>query len=161
MTTRQSRSIRLSEANTVSTRENHGRTHLRKSAIKRLADARALLRTGDEHTGGAMYLAGYAVECKLKAVALEIFGCWTLEALAEKWDVDERDVYTHGLEALAKRLPLYGRLAASPVWRDFAGAVNQWKPSWRYSPKNPRREKAESFLESVSKVCTWLDSNRC
>ena len=36
----------------MSIRENHGRTALRKAAIKRLGDARALLRAGDEHTGG-------------------------------------------------------------------------------------------------------------
>jgi len=108
-----------------------------------------------------MYLAGYAVECKLKAIALEIFDCWTLEALASKWAVDEREVYTHGLETLASKLPLYGTLTASTVWRDFAGTVNQWKPAWRYNPRNPRREKAERFLESVSRVYQWLDSNRC
>jgi len=129
--------------------------------LKRLRDAEALLVAGDAHTRGAMYLGGYAIECKLKAVALEIYDCYTLRELAHRWRVHDSVVYTHGLEALAKRLPLYNRLVASAVWRDFAGSVNQWGPAWRYNPYNPSREKAEVFLSSVRRVFAWLDSNRC
>lgn len=41
------------------------RTELQRLAIERLADARALLTT--KRWSGAFYLAGYAVECGLKA----------------------------------------------------------------------------------------------
>jgi hypothetical protein len=79
--------------------------------LKRLRDAQFLL--GDEpddphkrysHARGAGYLAGYAIECKAKAIAMEVFDCWTLEELAASWDVDENQVYAHGLEAILRPL---------------------------------------------------------
>lgn len=140
---------------------HHGRTDLRKSALKRLRDAQALLEADEVHTRGAMYLGGYAIECKLKAIALEVFDCYTLRELAGKWGVHEREVYTHRLEALARRLPLYLRLTTSEVWRDFVGHVNHWKPTWRYDPHDPSRERADAFLKSVGRMFRWLDSNRC
>lgn len=52
------------------------------AALKRLADARLLLSTRrNEYSRCAGYLAGYAVECKLKAVAMEVLDCWTLDEL--------------------------------------------------------------------------------
>jgi len=81
--------------------EFHGMSEQRKAAIKRLRDARFLLdqQTGQNwrdqsglHSRGAMYLAGYAIECKLKAIAMETFRCRTLEELRVKLGVDERDI---------------------------------------------------------------------
>src|SRR5690349_24208834 len=87
----------------------HGITEQGKAAFKRLRDAEALLseidsdrwrRQKGRHARGAMYLAGYAIECKLKAIAMEIHRCRTLAQLASKLGADERDIYTHGLESL-------------------------------------------------------------
>lgn len=83
--------------------------------MRRKLDAWALLGCGARHARGAAYLGGYAVECKLKAIAMELFDCWTLAELARRWRVDDRAVYQHGLEALASRLPLWTRLKASPT----------------------------------------------
>ena len=129
--------------------------------MKRLRDAEVLLERGRGHERGAMYLAGYAVECKLKAIAMEVHGCWTLEVLADAWGVDDLVVYTHGLEALAKRLPLWRNLQRSEVWRLFAGRVNAWRVSWRYKPREPRSAEAAEFLAAVKKVVRWLESNQC
>jgi hypothetical protein len=111
----------------------------RKAAFKRLRDAIKLLDRHQDnvdwlkrkglHARGAMYLAGYAVECKLKAVAMEIFRCRNLKELQDKWSVTEHGVFTHGLEAIAMRLPIYDRFRKSSVWKDFAGQVNRWRPS--------------------------------
>ena len=138
-----------------------GRTEIRKAAAKRVSDARTLIRAGDGQRRGAMYLAGYAVECRLKAIAMEIYNCWTLRQLAAHWEVDNERVFTHALEAFAQRLPLWNSLKASGVWRDFAGEVNQWNPAWRYNPREPSSERAEAFLDAVERVVQWLDSNRC
>lgn len=144
--------------------EHHGRSDQRRAAARRLADAKALLRSAGLHRRGAMYLAGYAVECKLKAIAMESVNVWTLADLARRWRVDDREVYQHGLEALVKRLPLYHRLQRSVVWRDFASHVNRWRPSWRYNPsepvKNDRRDEAEDFMDAVERVYRWLESNQ-
>jgi hypothetical protein len=145
----------------VGLRDRHGRTDLRRAALKRLNDAKALLDAGPGHARGAAYLAGYAIECKLKAIAMEAFGCWTLQALADRLKVNEQDVYTHGLEALLRHLPLYNNFKRSPVWRtDFAARVNTWKVSWRYDPHDWSQSEAQDFVASVERVYKWLDSNR-
>ena len=142
-------------------KEHSGRTAQRKAGLKRKADAHALLETEQrEHARGAGYLGGYAVECKLKAIAMEIHGCWTLDELAGEWQVNEDVIYSHGLEALAKRLPLYNRMRTSEVWRDFAGHVNRWRPSWRYDPQDWSVAAAQTFLDAVDRVYKWLESNR-
>jgi hypothetical protein len=144
----------------MSRRDHSGRTDLRKASIKRLADAKALLDHPENHALAAMYLAGYAVECKLKAVAMETFDCWTLGQLASRWDVSDADVYTHGLEVFARRLPMFNNLKRSNVWRDFVVTVNQWRPSWRYNPRDASHEKANEFVAAVSRVLQWLEANR-
>jgi hypothetical protein len=143
-------------------REHSGLTDQRKAALKRKRDARALLeRENGRHARGAGYLGGYAVECKLKAIAMEIFHCWTLDELAQRLKVSEDLVYQHGLEAIAKHLPLYNRMQRSEIWRDFAGLVNQWRPSWRYNPRDWSPQAARTFLIAVDRVYAWLESNRC
>jgi hypothetical protein len=148
--------------------EFHGISEQRKAAIKRLRDAKFLLNQQDgpswrdqsgKHARGAMYLAGYAIECKLKSIAMETLGCRTLEELRIKLRVDEHDIYSHGLERLATMLGLYSRLRQSRVWRDF-GEVNRWRPSWRYDPKDWNNGLALEFLEAVERVYYWLESNR-
>lgn len=154
--------------------EHMGRSDQRKAALRRKADAWALLRgqiwANDKkaidilhiHTRGAVYLGGYAIECKLKAVAMEAYDCWNLDDLIQKCRVDERDVYTHGIEAFfSQHLPaLYRRFKSSDCWKVFASKVNRWRPSWRYNPKNLPREEAVSFMEAVDSIYNWLESNK-
>ena len=145
-----------------------GVTEQRRAAFKRLADAEALLAEEKSerwrcekglHARGAMYLAGYAIECKLKAIAMELHRCRTLAMLAKKWGVDDRDVYTHGLEALGQRLPFWTNLLRSSVRDDFLGQVRLWRPSWRYDPQDWLNSKALAFTRSVRRVYHWLDNN--
>jgi len=137
-----------------------GVSEQRKAAFKRKRDAWALHKQGSLHARGAMYLGGYAVECKLKAIAMEIHRCRTLAQLARKLGMEDSQIYTHGLEALARNLPLYPRLQRSSVWRDFSGFVNRWRPSWRYDPNDHRSAESEAFLQAVDRVYHWLDSNQ-
>lgn len=107
-----------------------------------------------------MYIAGYAVECKLKAIAMEVNGCRDLEELRKRWRVSEQEIYTHGLEALARRLPLYTRFRRSTAWRSFAAQVNRWRPSWRYDPHDHLNSSAAQFIDAVRDVYNWLEANR-
>jgi hypothetical protein len=144
----------------MSTRQRHsGRTELRTAAIKRRSDTWALLQAGAARSRAAGYLGGYVIECHLKAIAMEVDRCRTLEELAARWRVAEHELYTHGLEALAKRLPLYSRLRTSQVWRDFAGLVSSWRVSWRYDPRDWEADEARLFLEAVDRVYYWLERN--
>lgn len=147
-------------------RSFNGRTSLSLASKKRLADARRLLETpGDpgrsnQHARGAKYLAGYAVECRLKVQAMEVDGCWTLDQLAEKWKVTHDVVYTHGLEAIAKRLPSWTRLSRNQTARRSFAHVNAWRPSWRYDGSDCTSDDAQCFLDSVLQVLHWLEFNR-
>jgi hypothetical protein len=152
----------------MSRQEYSGITSQNTAAYKRLRDARALLgeqstsrwlRAKGHHARGAMYLAGYAIECKLKAVAMEIYRCHTLSQLAVKLKVAESDVYTHGLEAIAKRLPFWINFRRSPVYQDFS-LVNTWRPSWRYDPLDWPNIRAAAFISAVGRVYDWLERNR-
>jgi hypothetical protein len=108
-------------------------------------------------------MGGYAVECRLKAIAMEIYGCWTLRELSERLDVTENDVFQHGLEALLGKMPkgLQDNMKADrSVWRAFTGQVNRWKVSWRYAPRPLTGEEAQTFLYAVDTVFDWLDANR-
>lgn len=110
--------------------EHNGRSDLSKAAVKRRADAWHLLRSGlPQHTRAAVYLGGYAIECKLKVAAMEAYDVWTLADLAARLGVDDREVYTHGLIALLEHLPARARFRRSAVWRDFAVEVNHWRPA--------------------------------
>ncbi|MFQ5492463.1 MAG: hypothetical protein ACE5GE_17275, partial [Phycisphaerae bacterium] len=131
------------------------------AALKRKADAWALLTEGGEgHSRGAIYLGGYAIECKLKALAMERYHCSTLKDLEEKRSLPYGELHTHGLIALLRHLQLYDKLRRSEVGRDFANYVGRWTPHWRYNPRNWPEAKARAFLEAVDRVYVWLDNNR-
>jgi hypothetical protein len=147
--------------------ENQGLTDLSKAAARRLGDGLALeqLAVADpKRAHCAKYIAGYAIECLLKTIALETYGCYSLQELAQKLDISDDEVFVHGLEKIARRLPsLYNRLKSCKAqWRAFA-RVNQWQPSWRYEAGEAGRyaaESAASFLADVQVVYNWLETNR-
>ena len=50
-----------------------------RAAARRFEEAQFLLTRGN-YTTAAVYLAGYAVECMLKALILDLFGNYTIAA---------------------------------------------------------------------------------
>jgi hypothetical protein len=154
--------MRLDRAGIRMDRLHCGVSDLRKAALKRKADAWALWRAEGNHARGAAYLGGYAIECKLKAIAMERYGCRTLGQLAARLALPEAEVYVHSLEVLAGLVsPRFReRFRQSPVWRLFAGWVNRWRVDWRYDPYDWTREDAKRFLDAVERVYEWLDSNK-
>lgn len=139
-----------------------GRTEQRKAALKRKLDAARLANQGRQHCRGAMYLGGYAIECKLKAIAMEVRGCDTLSDLRDRLGLTEDEVYTHGLERLVRRLLPAGtheRLLAGAARDAFVEQVNRWSPQWRYDGSEASVEGARAFLEAVDVVWNWLERN--
>ena len=113
---------------------------------------------------GAMYLAGYAVECLLKAKLMRMFGHLRLSDL-EKELLDKRllaaksTVFTHQLEELLRLARGWDRLRSNPQrWASFTIA-NRWIPAWRYSPDLASRDDAEAFLEAVDETVRWVENN--
>lgn len=150
----------------MSRKLHQGISELTKAALHRKLDAWRLLRNDGNgtpevrHGRGAAYLSGYSIECKLKATAMAFYACRTLDELIHRIGVDDRAVYTHGLEALWGLMPaLWRRFQASEAYEHFR-RVNAWRPSWRYNPKLMSGEEAVKFLEAVERVYEWLENNR-
>jgi hypothetical protein len=111
-----------------------------------------------------MYIAGYAVECLIKAKLMEMFGKKNLEELEA--ELKRRNLIPRDSSLFDHRIELYlrasGRLDAlrenTPVWRSFS-AANQWVPSWRYNPDLSSQPDAEGFLAAVDSLLEWISKN--
>jgi len=120
------------------------RKDLRALSRVRISEARALLNAG--LPDGAYYLAGYAVECALKA-------CIAKETqryeFPEKKRVDAS--YTHNLKELVRVAELRGGLreaaAADPQFQQYWDVVELWSEQSRYGRNSA--ESAQSLIEAV------------
>lgn len=96
----------------------------------RVREARTLLRAG--HSPGAYYLAGYAVECALKACIAKAV---KRHDFPDKRTVDKS--YSHDLSSLVKIAGLEAahdaELAANPQFALNWAVVKDWSEEARYS----------------------------
>jgi len=107
------------------------RNDLMRLSRLRIREARILLKAGA--FAGAYYLAGYAVECALKACVAQRF---------RRYDIPDRrivnDVYTHDvvrlLDLAGLRSALLQDAAAHPALQTNWDAVKDWTESARYEP---------------------------
>jgi hypothetical protein len=104
------------------------RGELRELADIRLIDARLLLEQA--RFSGAAYLAGYAIECLLKAC----FAARTAaDALPERPGYDS--LYTHNLGRLLVLAGLDKALRQEDAeLREHWALVSRWSEQWRYDP---------------------------
>jgi HEPN domain-containing protein len=125
-------------------------------------DARALFNA--TRWRGAMYLAGYSLECLLKVKLMRMFGCRNLLELEDELRASGRlpadtTVFTHHLRAL---LELTGRLDQlrqnEAEWRRW-NLVNQWVPAWRYTADLSNVGDARDFLQAVESILRWVENN--
>ena len=124
----------------------------------RMDDVRALLNAIRRR--GAMYMAGYSIECLLKTKLMahlqlpqpararrRIAGKRILAAQAT--------VFTHQLELLLRLTNAIDRLRQNEEhWRLF-NMVNRSVPAWRYTADQANADDAKDFLEAVEKVSRW------
>ena len=137
---------------------------LRIVAARRLEDARYLLAVGhNRHTNGAMYLAGFTLECLLKAMLLE-------KHPEARHDLDPQDrrtkrirslLFSHDLVAIAAELPdLSDRLVkVDPPGglRDrFENLCQRWNIFARYSPSMATIAEALTFVSQIKELAPWL-----
>ena len=128
---------------------NLTRDDLQCLAEERLKDAKALLQAGC--WSGAYYLAGYVIECALKAA---------IAKKTQKYDFpDKKDVtdsYTH---ALGKLLTLAG-FTEQEVENDTSdwSMIKDWNESCRY--RQYSKQEAEDYYNAVADgakgVFQWL-----
>ena len=141
---------------------HNGVSELAGASRQRLADATALLNAS--RWRGAMYMAGYAVECLLKTKLMHIYDCQNLgelEDLLRHRSIlpANRTVFTHQLEDLLRLTPGYNRLRQDrDLWHMFQ-VVNLWTPQWRYTAKQTTYQEAVGFLTCIENVMHWIDTN--
>lgn len=125
-------------------------------------DARALFNA--TRWRGAMYLAGYSLECLLKVKLMRMFGCPNLLDLEDELRGKSRlptdaTVFTHHLRPL---LELTGRLDPlrqnEAEWRGW-NLVNQWVPAWRYAADLSNVDDARFSLQAVESISRWVENN--
>ena len=133
------------------------KTDLQTLADLRIDEAQALLTFTPPRPDAAYYLAGYAVECALKAAIATLFN-------QHDWP-DKRfvnDCHTHDLLLLVKYAKLNGsRLtlsAANPLFEDNWKIVQAWNESSRYERHN--LVKAQAMVDAVANttngVLPWI-----
>jgi HEPN domain-containing protein len=132
------------------------RRDLQDLARVRLAEARALL--GNARFPGAYYLAGYAVECALKACISKQFG---RHEFPDKKLVN--DSYTHDLWKLigvaGLRADFDATVAASPAFELNWAIVKDWSEEDRYNLSISEAEARDLYSAITSRrtgVMSWL-----
>ena len=147
----------------------------KRSAVRRLEDARELLEpptldpqrsdAGRRHLRGAMYLAGYAAECLVKAYLIQHMGTQTLASAVDKLNEQRQRRGSEPVENIARSAAghkvLYllqlTDLPQDPAYdRRLWGRVAQWRSSWRYEADAVPHVEATEFLDDVQAVVNWL-----
>ena len=144
-----------------------------KAAIQRLEDALELLQpptlypnrsdAKTRHLRGAMYLAGYALECIIKAYIITRFKAQTLEEAIRIAPASKRrlmkklnTVDGHNLRLLISLtdmgIPLAGNVSMLRHWT----ICLTWDSGWRYNPRPVRVEHAREFVDAAAQVHAWI-----
>ena len=127
------------------------RADFQQLADVRIAEAQALLAI--PLPDGAYYLAGYAVECALKACISASFG---LHEWPEKNRVN--DCHTHDLQKLLNLARLHDDLNADVAIKQNFAVVKDWNEQCRYE-RHPQA-KAQAMIDAITNptngVLQWI-----
>ena len=118
------------------------------AALQRFEDAEVLLR--NDRTTGALYLAGYAVECSLKALLLNSIPVSRQQAVVGSF----RGQLAHDFEWLKSELRGRGVEVPAAVVVHLR-RVNTWSTSLRYVAGRVKRHTVQSFLKAAEQVIGW------
>ena len=132
------------------------RAELQQLALLRLAEAQALLAAG--FPSGAYYLAGYAIECAIKAC---------IAKAVQQLDFPDKDrvnqSYSHNLLQLLRLAELEVVLNDGIIQNGILGknwtTVKDWKEAIRYSLGKSATDAAEMILaisDPANGVLPWL-----
>lgn len=134
------------------------RTQLQQLAEERVRDADALLTAGQ--WSGAYYLAGYAVECGLKAC---------IAKLTNQHDFPDKELaqrcFTHKIEVLVEAAGLVLQRKTDVAVNPTMGAnwllVKDWDEKARYQPwTEPQARKLfVAVTDTTNGVLPWIKGN--
>lgn len=123
-------------------------------AEKRVLEAKVLLDAG--HFDGAYYLAGYAVECALKACIAKRF---RQEDIPDKRFVDK--IYVHNLEELLKHSEIDARTTTEEIEVNWS-IVKDWSERSRYELGGKEEQAKDLYLaitDPKDGVLTWTKNS--
>jgi HEPN domain-containing protein len=132
------------------------RRDFKRLAEERLRDARVLLAS--RRYSAAYYIAGYAIECGLKACIARQIGQYEFPRTARF----SRDVFTHDLQELVKHAGLNDwlaeRLKESKEFRRNWETVAKWTEESRYRVTSPEDTLAllGAITEEADGVMAWI-----
>ena len=122
-----------------------------RSAFERADDADTLHRAG--RLTGAVYLAGYGIECILKALILAETPAAGRTAVLQTF----RGNRGHDFNWLVDK---YYALGGSECPRDIFHSftlIGDWTTDMRYEPGKTRPLEAAQFLQAAARILTWAD----
>ena len=119
--------------------------------MQRFDDALLLLEM--ERTTAAVYLAGYSVECMLKALILSAIPQGQAEEILGMF----RGARAHDYEWLMRLYTEKGGARLSPHVIPHFARVNSWSTDMRYAPGAIAAREAKAFMDSVTELITWAD----
>ena len=142
---------------------------LRTVAERRFDDARYLLRSGrNARANASMYLAGFVVECLLKAALLEHYRWLQSAGTPAGRPEPEREIWflcyrSHDLTGILERLPGLTRRLASleqqgqlRLLNKLRSICSEWTIFARYSPRTAEIAEAGRFIEQIEELKPWL-----
>jgi hypothetical protein len=136
------------------------RLDLQTLAERRIQDANALLLAN--RWAAAYYLAGYAVECALKACILHHVERTGMIFRDRKYLKDLGDCWTHQLDRLVNLAGLTVELGtatkANSALLSFWGVAKDWSETSRYEDKTEAEARAlyEALTHEPDGVMRWL-----
>jgi HEPN domain-containing protein len=123
-------------------------------AFQRYEEAEVLFKA--EYTTGAVYLAGYGIECILKALVLMSVPAAARTEMLRSF----RGREGHSLESLRSRYRMNGGARFPGEITEHFTLVNDWSTDLRYTPRSVRRSEAEVFLQAAAAIIRWADGRR-
>jgi HEPN domain-containing protein len=123
----------------------------RRAAGQRLTAAEYLLRA--ELFLDAMYLAGYGVECALKAL---ILARTPLKKRAVKCKEISTGNKGHDFEFLKAELKK-AQCSLPPEILKLMGRVAEWTTDWRYKVGLGKHQPAKDFFDAASQIRGWVE----
>lgn len=122
-----------------------------RAANQRYEDALLLLQL--KRTTGAVYLAGYSVECMLKALILESVPERQESLTLAKFRGQQAHEYEWLLRLYRSISNTNIPIALVPHW----ARMNTWSTSMRYQPGVLDEGDAEQFMASVEQIRMWVE----
>lgn len=123
-----------------------------RAAFQRFEDAEILLR--NERRTGAFYLAGYGVECIMKALILSVAPVKDVPRVAKRLTHGRK---AHRIEWLKRQYVERTRSSMPARLSPHLSRLNSWNTDLRYETRLMRVKETEVFLDSAREIIHWAD----